>query len=224
MLTTNDIMGLGFIANTVKKEMHGNIIYYGVNMNLNYTNICLLRCPLCAFSRDKDDHDAYCLSHDEIVHKIKNAADIDEVHIVGGIHPDLPFSYYEEMIALIKSTRPDIHIVAFTAVEYDYMAKKFNIPLNDLFQRLKKAGIDSIPGGGAEILANHIRTTIAPKKISGQRWLEVMATAHRNGMKSNATMLFNHIEDTADIVDHMCKIRDCRILPVDSKPLCPSYP
>lgn len=208
MLTTNDIMGLGFIANTVKKEMHGNIIYYGVNMNLNYTNICLLRCPLCAFSRDKDDHDAYCLSHDEIVHKIKNAADIDEVHIVGGIHPDLPFSYYEEMIALIKANRPDIHIVAFTAVEYDYMAKKFNIQLNDLFQRLKKAGIDSIPGGGAEILANHIRTTIAPKKISGQRWLEVMATAHRNGMKSNATMLFNHIEDTADIVDHMCKIRD----------------
>lgn len=183
MLSTNDIVGLSAIAHKVKTKLHGLNVFYGVNMNLNYTNICILRCPLCAFSRNKGDGDAYCLSLEEIAQKIENAGDIDEVHIVGGLHPDLPFSYYEEMLHTIKSLRPSIHIVAFTAVEYDYMSQKFTIPLDELFQRLKNAGLGSIPGGGAEIFAPEVRETIAPKKISGKRWLEVMAAAHRNGIK-----------------------------------------
>ncbi len=207
MLSTNDIIGLSAIAHKVKTKLHGVNVFYGVNMNLNYTNICILRCPLCAFSRNKGDGDAYCLSLEEIAQKIENAGDIDEVHIVGGLHPDLPFSYYEEMLHTIKSLRPSIHIVAFTAVEYDYMSQKFTIPLDELFQRLKNAGLGSIPGGGAEIFAPEVRETIAPKKISGKRWLEVMEAAHRNGIKTNATMLFNHIESTHHIVDHMSKIR-----------------
>ena len=207
MLTTSDIMGLAAIAHKVKTKLHGNSVFYGVNMNLNYTNICILRCPLCAFSRNKDDNDAYLLTLEEIAQRIHNASDIDEVHIVGGLHPDLPFSYYEDMLTTIKSIRPSIHIVAFTAVEYDYLSKKFNIPLDELFQRLKHAGLGSIPGGGAEIFAPEVRETIAPKKISGQRWLEVMEVAHRNGIKTNATMLFNHIENAHHIVDHMKHVR-----------------
>lgn len=207
MLSTNDIMGLSYIAQNIKKKLHGDTVFYGVNMNLNYTNICLLRCPLCAFSRDKNDADAYVLSPDDIAAKVSHAGDIDEVHIVGGLHPDLPFSYYEEMLKTIKAIKPFIHIVAFTAVEYDYLSHKFNIPLDKLFQRFKIAGLGSIPGGGAEIFAPEIRATIAPKKISGKRWLEVMAIAHGNGIKTNATMLFNHIEKPADIIDHMRQIR-----------------
>jgi aminodeoxyfutalosine synthase len=207
MLSTNDIMGLCSIAHNIKQKLHGNVVYYGVNMNLNYTNVCMLRCPLCAFSRDKNDADAYVLSLDDIAEKITQAKDIDEVHIVGGLHPDLPFSYYEDMLKIIKAINPTIHIVAFTAVEYDYLSKKFNIPLDELFTRFKNAGLGSIPGGGAEIFAPEIRQTIAPKKISGQRWLEVMAIAHRNGIKTNATMLFNHIEKPDDIVDHLRHIR-----------------
>ncbi|MCX8124694.1 MAG: CofH family radical SAM protein [Spirochaetes bacterium] len=207
MLTTTDIMGLAAIAHKVKMRLHGSSVFYGVNMNLNYTNICTLRCPLCAFSRNKDDNDAYLLSLDAIAQKIETADDIDEVHIVGGLHPDLPLSYYEDMLKIIKSIKPALHIVAFTAVEYDYMSKKFNIPLDELFQRLRKAGLGSIPGGGAEIFAPEVRGTIAPKKISGTRWLEVMAIAHRNGIKTNATMLFNHIENEQHIIDHIKQIR-----------------
>jgi aminodeoxyfutalosine synthase len=207
MLSTNDIMGLSYIAHNIKKKLHGDTVFYGVNMNLNYTNICLLRCPLCAFSRNKDDADAYVLSLDDIAAKVRQAGDIDEVHIVGGLHPDLPFSYYEDMLKTIKAIKPFIHIVAFTAVEYDYLSQKFNIPLDKLFQRFKNAGLGSIPGGGAEIFAPEIRATIAPKKISGKRWLEVMAIAHTNGIKTNATMLFNHIEKPEDIIGHMRQIR-----------------
>jgi len=207
MLSTNDIMGLSYIAHNIKKKLHGDTVFYGVNMNLNYTNICMLRCPLCAFSRDKNDTDAYVLSLDDIAAKVRQAGDIDEVHIVGGLHPDLPFSYYEDMLKTIKTIKPSIHIVAFTAVEYDYLSHKFNIPLDKLFQRFKNAGLGSIPGGGAEIFAPEVRATIAPKKISGKRWLEVMSIAHRNGIKTNATMLFNHIEKPEDIIDHMRQIR-----------------
>lgn len=207
MLSTSDIMGLSFIAHNVKQKLHGNTVFYGVNMNINYTNVCILRCPLCAFSCNKNDEKAYCLSLEEIVTKVKDAGDIDEVHIVGGLHPDLPLAYYEQMLHAIKQVRPDIHIVAFTAVEYDYMSKKFNIPLDELFQRFKESGLGSIPGGGAEIFSPAIREIIAPKKISGKRWLDVMAIAHRNGIKSNATMLFNHLEKSVDIVDHMRQIR-----------------
>lgn len=207
LLSTDDIMGLAYIADTIKKRLHGDTVFYGVNMNLNYTNICMLRCPLCAFSRDKNDADAYVLSLDDIADKVSRAGDIDEVHIVGGLHPDLPFSYYEDMLKTIKAIKPSLHIVAFTAVEYDYLSQKFDIPLDELFVRLKEAGLGSIPGGGAEIFAPRVRAAIAPKKISGKRWLEVMAIAHRNGIKSNATMLFNHIESTADIIDHMRQIR-----------------
>ena len=209
MLTTNNILDLGEIAHSIKQKLHGNNVYYGVNMNLNYTNICELRCPLCAFSKDKGDEGSYRLSLDEIEERVAKAVDfgIDEVHIVGGLHPELKLDFFEEMLRRIKRIKPDIFIVAFTAVEYDYFSKLNNLPLETVFRRLIDAGVNALPGGGAEIFAPKVRDIIAPKKISGKKWLEVMETAHNLGLKTNATMLYNHLENTSDIIDHLFQIR-----------------
>jgi len=209
MLTTNSILDLGEIAHHIKRKLHGDNVYYGVNMNLNYTNICELRCPLCAFSHDKEDEESYLLSIEEIKKKVQEAVEfgIDEVHIVGGLHPDLKLEYFEEMLTSIKRIKPDIFIVAFTAVEYDYFAKINNLPLETVFQRLIDAGVNALPGGGAEIFTQGVRDIISPKKIPGKRWLEVMETAHKLGLKTNATMLYNHVESLEDIVDHLFQIR-----------------
>ena len=210
MLKTDDILDLGAIANHIRTRLHGNIAYYGVNMNLNYTNICELRCPLCAYSCDENDANAFLLSFDDIEKRTRNAVSmgIDEVHIVGGLHPKLTLGYFEQMIRIIKGIKPDMHIVAFTAVEYDYFAKINNVSLEEVFRRLMDAGVEALPGGGAEIFSPHIRDIIAPKKISGTKWLSVMRTAHKMGLKTNATMLYNHIEKPDHIVDHLSRIRD----------------
>jgi aminodeoxyfutalosine synthase len=210
MLTTDDILDLGAIAHYIRKKLHGDIAYYGVNMNLNYTNICELRCPLCAFSCNENDEKAFLLSHDDIEQRIHSAArsGIDEVHIVGGLHPHLTIDYFEQMLRIIKKIKPDMHIVAFTAVEYDYFAKKNKMPLEEVFKRLMDAGVEALPGGGAEIFSPRVREVIAPKKISGTQWLSVMRTAHKMGLKTNATLLYNHMEGAEDIVDHLSKIRD----------------
>ncbi len=210
MLETVDILELGTIAHHVRTNLHKDITYYGVNTNLNYTNICELRCPLCAFSCDEGDPDAYMLSLDEIEAKIRNAVShgIDEVHIVGGIHSKLKIDYFEQMLRLIKMIDPGLFIVAFTAVEYDHFATLNNMSLEDVFKRLIDAGLGALPGGGAEIFSPDVRHIIAPKKISGNRWLDVMRTAHKMGLKTNVTMLYNHKESMDDIVDHLSKIRN----------------
>jgi len=209
MLNTDDILGLGLIADYMREKINGNSTFYGVNMNLNYTNICELRCPLCAFSKDRGDEGTYVYSVDEVRDRVTKAADsgIDEVHIVGGLNPELKIDYFEDIIRAIKSVNKDIFIVAFTATEYDYFAKLNNISIEEVFDRLMSAGLGALPGGGAEIFEGKKRSIIAPKKISGQRWLEVMRIAHSKGLKTNATMLYNHIENNEDIVDHMAKLR-----------------
>ena len=209
MLTTPHILDLGSIAHFLRTRIHGNTAYYGVNMNLNYTNICELRCPLCAYSRDEGDADSFLLTIEEIEKRVRNAVDsgIDEIHIVGGLHPRLTLDYFETMLRCIKRIKPDMFIVAFTAVEYDYFAKLNHLPLEDVFRRLIDAGVDALPGGGAEIFAPHVRDVIAPKKISGERWLQVMRTAHHMGLQTNATMLYNHREKPEDVVDHLFRIR-----------------
>jgi len=209
MLATHDILELGLIAHFLKTKLHGDAVYYSVNMNLNYTNVCELRCPLCAFSRSEDAADAFTLTLDEIEIKVRNAVSsgVDEVHIVGGLNPKLKIDYFLEMLRRIKSINPDIFIVAFTAVEYDYFARINNLPLDEVFILMKSAGVGALPGGGAEIFAPEIREVIAPKKISGTRWIEVMRTAHRLGLKTNATLLYNHIERPVDIADHLLQIR-----------------
>ncbi|RPH52095.1 MAG: CofH family radical SAM protein [Desulfobacteraceae bacterium] len=209
MLSTNDILELGKISNFIRTKLHGHKAYYGVNMNLNFTNICELRCPLCAFSRDEGDKDAFLLSLDEIGKRVRKAvaSGIDEVHIVGGLHPELKIDYFEEMIRRIKKIKSDLFIVAFTAVEIDYFAKKNKITVKDTLKRLTDAGVGAMPGGGAEIFSPRIRNFIAPTKIPGRRWLQIMRTAHEMGLKTNATMLYNHKEEIVDIADHLAKIR-----------------
>lgn len=209
MLTTSDILELGAIAHYVRTRQHGNRAFYGVNMNLNYTNICELRCPLCAFSRDEGDGDAYLLSLEEIEARVRDAVSlgIDEVHIVGGLHPGLRIDYFEQMLRRIKGVKPDLFLVAFTAVEIDYLARMNDLSLEEVFERLLDAGLGALPGGGAEIFDEGIRDIIAPRKMSGKRWLEVMRTAHSLGLRTNATLLHNHVESPEDIVDHLSRIR-----------------
>lgn len=209
MLATNDILELGLIARFLKTKLHGDAVYYSVNMNLNYTNVCELRCPLCAFSRSESDADAFTLTLDEIEARVRDAvfSGIDEVHIVGGLNPKLKIDYFVEMLRRIKSIKPDIFIVGFTAVEYDYFARINNLPLEEVFIRMKEAGVGALPGGGAEVFAPEIREVIAPKKISGVRWLDIMRTAHTLGLKTNATLLYNHIERPENIADHLLRIR-----------------
>lgn len=210
LLATHDILELGVIADYVRTRTHGEVTYYGVNMNLNYTNICELRCPLCAYSCDAGDERGFVVSLAQVEERMRQAADldIDEVHIVGGLNPDLKLDYFEALLRRVKALKPGVHVVAFTAVEYDYFARLNGLPLETVFRRLMAAGVDALPGGGAEIFAPAVRQVIAPKKISGERWLEVMRTAHGLGLKTNATMLYNHREQPADIVDHLARIRD----------------
>ena len=210
MLTTNDIMDLGAVSNHIRSCKHGKITYYSINMNLNYTNICTIRCPLCAFSCDINDERAFLLSLDEIEKRVTDgvADGIDEVHIVGGLHPDLTIEYFEEMLRRIKKIKSDLLIVGFTAVEYDHFAKINRLSVQEVLKRLIDAGVGALPGGGAEIFSPNVREVIAPEKITGEKWLDIMRTAHRMGLKTNATILYNHIENTTDIVDHIFKIRD----------------
>jgi len=209
MLSTANILDLGSIADYIRTELHQNKTYYGVNMNLNYTNICELRCPLCAFSCNKDDKNAFLLAIGDVEKIVRKAASrgIDEVHIVGGLHPELTLDYFEEMLKTIKRIIQNVHIVAFTAVEYDYFSKLNKLPLEVIFKRLIAAGVDALPGGGAEIFEPKVRNVIAPDKISGERWLDIMRTAHQMGLKTNATMLYNHRESIDDIIDHLFRLR-----------------
>lgn len=210
MLETGSIVDLGTIANYMREKLHGSRVFYGVNMNLNYTNVCELRCPLCAFSCDAGAQNAYVMRIDQVSEKVAAAVamGIDEVHIVGGLNPELKIDYFEEMLRAIKKADPNLHIVAFTAVEYDYFARLNNIPIEEVFTRLIDAGLGALPGGGAEIFEPTVRNKIAPKKIPGSRWLEVMEIAHSLGLKTNATMLFNHLETSHHIVDHLSQVRN----------------
>lgn len=210
MLTTGDITGLGVIAGHIRHSLHGEDTFYSVNYNCNYTNICELRCPLCAFSRDSCDGDAYILSLENIKDRVREGVDrgIDEVHIVGGLHPDLKLDYFTDMLKSIKSIKEDIFIVAFTAVEIDYFAAVNDLPVEDVLQKLIDAGLGAMPGGGAEIFAPEKRNIVAPKKISGERWLSVAENAHKLGLRTNVTMLYNQVEDIPDIINHLSRIRD----------------
>lgn len=210
LLTTSSLLDLGRMSAYVREKLHGDAAYYGVSMNLNFTNICSLRCPLCAFSRDEGGEGAYLLTLAEIERRVKKAAaaGVDEVHIVGGLNPELKLAYFAEMLRRMKRIAPAMFITAFTAVEIDYFARNEGITVGETLERLIAAGLGALPGGGAEIFSPRVRRVIAPLKISGRRWLEVMRTAHAAGLRTNATMLYNHLETTADVVDHLSRIRD----------------
>jgi aminodeoxyfutalosine synthase len=233
----DDIFTIGRLASYVTHKKNGNNVYFIQNHHINPTNICINRCKFCAFSRSKGEKGAYELTIKEIIRKIgrkkpevsskKNNLRSNpclpagrlgaleplnpvysEVHIVGGLHPDWPFDLYLEMLKQIKKSFPEIHIKAFTAVEVDYFSKLSGLSLAATLKSLKEAGLDSLPGGGAEIFNRRIRNKICPEKIDGKRWLEIMEKAHRLGIKSNATMLYGHLETYNHRIEHLEKLRE----------------
>lgn len=230
LFKTDNIFFLGGIASYVAEKKNGKNACFIRNRHINPTNICVNRCRFCAFSRSKGEEGAYELTIDEIISKIRTQNTehrtqpkttppnppldkggyevVREVHIVGGLHPDWPFEYYLKMLSTIKKNFPELHIKAFTAVEIDYMSRISGLSLKDTLLTLKRHGLDCMPGGGAEIFDNKVRARLCPEKISGERWLEIMETAHTLGIKTNATMLYGHIEGYEHRIDHLFRLRE----------------
>jgi len=205
-----DLFSIGEMAAGVCERKNGDRAYFIINRHINPTNICVNRCKFCAFSKSKGEELAYEMTMDEVVERTEEAVrqGATEIHLVGGLHPDWPFEWYLEMLREIKKIAPDMHIQGFTAVEIDYFSKISGLTLEKVLERLIDAGLGSMPGGGAEIFASEVRDRICPEKISGERWLEVMRVAHRVGLRSNATMLYGHIEGVEHRVDHLISLRE----------------
>lgn len=206
----DDLLAVGELAAQANRKVNGDKVYFNVNRHINYTNICVNRCTFCAFSRENEkDEGSYTLALNDILKRAAeaHAAGATEIHMVGGLHPDLPFDFYLEILAAIKADCPALHIKAFTAVEIDYFSTLTGQSPQQVIIALKSAGLDSMPGGGAEIFAEEVRQKICPEKISGERWLDVTEQVHQAGLKTNATMLFGHVESYADRVDHLSRLR-----------------
>ncbi|MBV9180990.1 MAG: aminofutalosine synthase MqnE [Acidobacteria bacterium] len=206
---SDDILGLGWLANYVRERLHGDKTYFNVNRHINPTNVCIAACRLCAFGRKKDAPGAYTMALEEAFQAARSGYSeaVTEFHIVGGLHPDLPFQYFLDLLAGLKARFPEVHLKAFTMVEVAYLAKRAKLSIAETLVRLKNAGVDSLPGGGAEIFAERVRHIICDHKIDGQQWLDTARLAHQLGLKSNATMLYGHVENDEDRVDHLMKLR-----------------
>lgn len=207
---SNNLLAIGYLADIVRKRKNGDKTYFIVNRHINHTNVCENLCKLCAFGRKADAPGAFTLTLDEVEAKAKecNGLKVSEIHIVGGLNPELKLDYYVEMLKRVRRAAPGAVIQSFTAVEIDYLARTHNIPVRDVLLELQRAGLDSLPGGGAEIFSQRVRDKICEKKISGQRWLEVHEVAHSIGMRTNATMLYGHIETIEERIDHLIQLRE----------------
>lgn len=205
-----DLLAVGWLANHVREQKHGDVCYYNVNRHINPTNICVAHCKLCAFGRSPDADGAYSFSLDEVYQRAAQgvAEGATEFHIVGGLHPDLPFDHYLELIRGLKQRFPHVHLKAFTMVEVGYYSRISKLSIRDTLLKMKEAGVDSLPGGGAEIFHPRARRIICDHKVSGQMWLQIARTAHQIGLRSNATMLYGHIETAEERVDHLVKLRE----------------
>jgi aminodeoxyfutalosine synthase len=208
---SNDILGIGHLANMEREQKNGDVAYYIVNLHINYSNICKNRCRFCAFSRGSTDEDGgYEMSVEEILEHAGQArlSGATEIHIVGGAHPTWPFSRYLEMIGKLHNALPHVHLQAYTAIEIAHMAEMAKLTVRETLQELKKAGLGSMPGGGAEIFSRRVRSLVCPEKLAGEKWLEVMREAHQLGIRSNATMLYGHVETDEERIDHMLALRE----------------
>ncbi len=209
LYNSNDILALGYMANLVRSKKNGDDTYFIYNQHINYSNICTNLCKFCAFGKDKDSDLAYEMDLETVKQKVRDRLDepITEIHMVGGIHPDLPFSYYTDLLEGIKEVRPDVHIQAFTCVEIAHLATLADKPVGETLEILKTAGLGSIPGGGAEVFAPRIREITCEKKLPGKDWIEVAKIAHKHGLHTNATMLYGHIETMEERVEHLDALR-----------------
>jgi aminodeoxyfutalosine synthase len=204
-----DVLAVGWLANHVRERMHGDVTYFNVNRHINPTNVCVAACRLCAFGRAKGADGAYTMALEQAWETAASGYSeaVTEFHIVGGLHPDLPFEYFLDLVRGLKERFPQVHVKAFTMVEVAFLAKRAKLTIPETLAQLKNAGVDSLPGGGAEIFADRVRHIICDHKIDGGEWLETARAAHQLGLKSNATMLYGHIENDEDRVDHLLKLR-----------------
>jgi aminodeoxyfutalosine synthase len=205
-----DLLAVGWLANHVREKRHGNITYYNVNRHINPTNVCVAHCKLCAFGRDRNAPGAYTFALEEIYQRAEQGVreGATEFHIVGGLHPDLTFEHYLELVRGLKQRCPSVHIKAFTMVEVHYFARIAKLSIEEVLQKMKEAGVDSCPGGGAEIFHPRVRKIICDHKTSGQMWLSTAKKTHEAGLRSNATMLYGHVETEEERVDHLVKLRE----------------
>jgi aminodeoxyfutalosine synthase len=210
MYRSPDILSLGYMANMVRERLHGNFTFFNVNRHINPTDVCVASCKLCAFGKRVRDPKAYTMSLDEVWQKAGEGYTeaVTEFHIVGGLHPELTLDWYCEMLRGLKDRFPQVHLKAFTMVEIAYLAQRSKISVSETLRRLIEAGVDSLPGGGAEVFSERVRRIICDHKIDGGQWIEVARTAHKLGLKSNCTMLYGHIETEEDRTDHLVKLRE----------------
>jgi aminodeoxyfutalosine synthase len=204
-----DLLTLGQLANRVRERKNGNYVYYNVNLHINPTNVCVYRCTFCAFRADLRSSKGYVLSDEEI---LARAAEADrrgatEVHIVGGLHHQLPYEWYLHVVQLIHQAYPRLHLKAYTAVEWDWFSRLTGRPTRELLAEFRDAGLGSLPGGGAEIFHPEIREKICEHKADADTWLRIHREAHELGLRSNATMLYGHIESAWHRIDHLCRLR-----------------
>jgi aminodeoxyfutalosine synthase len=210
LFDSSDLLAVGWLANRERERRHGARTYYNYNIRLEATNVCVASCLFCSFARLKPgDAGAYTMSLEEAWEKLRRRSHqpLTEVHIVNGLHPDLPFDYYTDLLRGFKRIRPEIHLKCFTAVEIAFFADLYGKTDEQVLRELMAAGLDSLPGGGAEVFAERVRRKIAHDKCGTDRYLEIHRTAHRLGLRSNVTMLYGHIETNEERVDHMLRAR-----------------
>jgi aminodeoxyfutalosine synthase len=205
LFRTEDLIGLGRIADHIKRAKTGDRVTYVVNRQINPTNLCVLSCRFCDFASKKSRPNAYAMSLDEVLSKC--SPDLKEVHIVGGLNHEWPFEYYVDIVRVIHEKYPTIQIKAYTAVEIDFFARREKCSVDEVLLRLKEAGLVCLPGGGAEVFSERVRKALFPFKIGAPRWLEIHRAAHKLGIRSNSTLLYGHMETHEERVDHILKLR-----------------
>jgi len=211
LFASNDLITLGRMADSVRRRLHQDVVYFNKNRHINPTNVCAFHCNFCSFARNSEkEPGAYTWTPAQIVEHIRPTVDegITEFHIVGGLHPQLGFEYYEDVLRALKREYPRVHLKAFTAVEIDFFRELTGLTHEEVLQRCIAAGLDSMPGGGAEIFHWDVRKKICPEKANAETWLAIHGTAHRLGLRTNATMLYGHVEKYEHRVDHLLRLRE----------------
>lgn len=206
LFETPDLLGLGRLADQAKRARWGDRAHFIVNRQINPTNVCVLSCKFCDFATKRGRPNAYEMTFEEVLARCN--AGLREVHIVGGLHPDWQWDYYTGLLRAIKAKFPQVQIKAFTAVEIEFFSKKFRLSIEAVLRQLKDAGLDALPGGGAEVFSERVRKALFPFKIGAPRWLEIHRTAHRLGIPTNSTLLYGHIETREERLDHCLKLRE----------------
>ena len=205
----DDLPVLGYLANLVRQRLHGDTTYYVRNQHINYTNICNKLCKFCSFYVKPKDERGYVLSPEQVAERVRAYGDapITEIHMVGGVNPKLPYEYYLDVLRAMKEARPQAHLKAFTMIEVAQIQRIAKKPLEEVLVDLRQAGLESLPGGGAEVFSERVQQDLFWTKSDSEDWLEIAAAAHRSGLPSNATMLYGHIENTEEKIYHLDRLR-----------------